>query len=691
MEKFRKEFLEDIRISSEINKNDVSSEFIEKFTGYLIEAEEITEFNECYFEGSGLRNKSMQIDGYAYDSLEKSYSIFISDFSNLEIIDSLTKTQIDKLYSKVLAFIEHSVNKYICEEYEFSSAGYGLADSIFNEINDIRKFKIYIISDKKISDRVKVLNCKKVANIDVELKVWDLTRLFNLLESNKGKESIEIGANDLNGQGIPCILAVDSKEKKYKSYLATISGDVLANIYIKYGARLLEGNVRSFLSIKGKVNKQIRKTILEEPEMFFAFNNGIAATATNIKTENIDGVLKITEMSDLQIINGGQTTASIANAVLQDKKNLEGIAIPMKLSVLNHEEAEQVIPKISRCANSQNKVDEADFFANHPYHIRIEELSRRIYAPAINGNQYETIWFYERARGQHIQEQMKLTQSEKKKYLLKNPKNQLIKKVDLAKYINTYEMFPHIVSKGAQFNMRHFAEDIGEKWTKNNDVYNKEYYKNIIAYAIIFKKVEKLVADQEWYKAIKSYRANIVTYSIAVLRYNVEKNIKEKSIDLEKIWINQDLYKELYKQFIVTTKEVYNFITRADRLKLNVTEWCKNNACWDRAKKEDWTILEEFKNTLSSSEKLKEKVKSAIKEQKLDNEINNEIELFKLGIKYWEEIKLKVTGKKIITEIEQFVLDKMIKCYISGVMPSKKEYNILIKMLNKLKADAIIR
>ena len=158
------------------------------------------------------------------------------------------------------------------------------------------------------------------------------------------------------------------------------------------------------------------------------------------KKELLYKYVYIKSLTDLQIINGGQTTASIANAVLQDKRDVSDIMVPMKLSIVDNDLAEEMIPVISRCANSQNKVDEADFFSNHPYHIRIEDFSRRIYAPATNGNQYQTIWFYERARGQHTQEQMKLTKAERKKFLLKNPKSQLIKKVDWAKYINTYNL-----------------------------------------------------------------------------------------------------------------------------------------------------------------------------------------------------------------------------------------------------------
>ena len=79
--------------------------------------------------------------------------------------------------------------------------------------------------------------------------------------------------------------------------------------------------MRSFLQLKGKVNKSIRNTILNEPTMFFAYNNGIAGTASEVNVENVGSQLYITSIKALQIVNGGQTTASLARALLKDKKD----------------------------------------------------------------------------------------------------------------------------------------------------------------------------------------------------------------------------------------------------------------------------------------------------------------------------------------------------------------------------------
>ena len=270
---------------------------------------------------------------------------------------------------------------------------------------------------------------------------------------------------------------MESSQECYTSYLAVINGKLLADMYIKYGSRLLEGNVRSFLSVRGKINKGIRNTIRDHPELFFAYNNGIVVTATDIEVKNTSTGLKIKKFTNLQVINGGQTTASIANAVLQDnaEDKVNCINVPMKLTVVNAQRANEMIPNIARYANSQNKVDESDFFSNSPFHVRIEELSRKVYAPPANGIPYETIWFYERAKGQYTQEQMKLTKSEKRNYIKLRPKKQVIKKIDLAKYLMSYNQLPHIVSKGNQYNMRVFADKIEKIWKKDNTISIKLY------------------------------------------------------------------------------------------------------------------------------------------------------------------------------------------------------------------------
>jgi hypothetical protein len=694
LEEFRTEWISDLQVAAEANQSDPHSEFVLDAVDRLSEAEEVENVEVGYFEGFGRRNAKMVIDGFAFDAVDKTCVLLLSDFSNSESIETLTLTDIDRLYNNMRYLVEAALDGYIVDnKFEESSSGYMFATEaqrLFSN-GEISKFRFYILTDKKLSERIKNLKKDPIQGKPVDLNAWDINRFYGLFSSSQGKEEIEIDASTIDGGGIPYVSA--TKGDNYAAYLAVVPGQFLADIYLEYGSRLLEGNVRSFLSIRGKVNKSIRGTILQNPDLFFAYNNGIAATATDIKTTFKDGRYLITDIKDMQIINGGQTTASIANAVIQDKADLSEIYVPMKLSVVDHDKAKDMIPNISRSANSQNKVDEADFFSNHPYHIRLEEYSRKILAPPVDGNQYQTAWFYERARGQYVQEQMKLTRGERNKFQLKNPKTQLLRKVDVAKFINSYEQRPHIVSRGAQFNMRNFAELINKEWhpTEQNTSFNEYYFKKLIALAILFKSTEKIVSSQQWYQEIKAYRANIVTYSIAVIMHIIQKKYPSKTLDFLRIWNSQAIGPELEHQLVKTTREVFDFITRDDRTTLNVTEWAKKEECWKRAQNHSFTLLDEFVDSLVGTDDELDEKEVAQKEQKVNNQINAEIELVTLGAAYWRKVLEFGRNDRLLSEMEDGLLSVAASFDTTGRIPSDKQAKLIMQIRNRLFDEGLSR
>ncbi len=694
LEDFRSDWVGNLRVAAEANQSDPHSEFVIDAVDQLQEAEEVENVELGYFEGIGPKGTKLVIDGYAFDSVDKSCVLLISDFSNSDQLETLTPSDIDRLYNKMNYLVEAALSGYIINNrFEESTTGYSFAveaNRLFNN-GEISKFRFYILTDKKLSERVKNIQKSPIAGKKVDLNAWDINRFFQLYTSAQGKEEIEIDSSTLAGGGIPYVSATDGDD--YSAYLAVVPGQFLADTYLQYGSRLLEGNVRSFLSIRGKVNKAIRGTILQEPAMFFAYNNGIAATASTIETSIVNDIAVITRINDMQIINGGQTTASIANAVIQDKANLDGVFIPMKLSVVDHDKAKEMIPIISRSANSQNKVDEADFFSNHPYHIRIEEYSRRVLAPPVDGNQYQTTWFYERARGQYVQEQMKLTRSERTRYQLKNPKTQLLRKVDVAKFINSYEQKPHIVSRGAQFNMRNFAESIDRQWKASDQGadFSEFYWKKLIALAIVFKTTERIVSNQQWYQEIKAYRANIVTYSIAVIMNQIANKHKGKTIDFLRIWNTQAIPSELESQLIKTAKEVFDFITRDDRTTLNVTEWAKKEECWKRAEVFDFTLLSTFTDTLISEGDEQVEKEIAQKDQKVSNQISAEIELINLGADYWKKVLDFGRNDRLLSEMEDGLLNVAASFEVTGRIPSDKQAKLIMQIHNRLYEEGLAR
>lgn len=583
---------------------------LNRFCNMLIESEVISEYTADYFYGVGRRNRKVEFDGYSYDRADGTYNLFIVDEWD-DDKKTLTNESIDKLLKAGEEVIYCGLTgKYL--DWEESTSGYEVGHNIHmlyenkqhaDISSDLKRVRIYIFTTKQLSNRYKNKKRDSIDDIDVEFSIYDAKRIYEMVKSGFAKEPVNIDISELGFEGIPAILS-SYNEGEYTSYLATMPGELLANIYKIYGTRILESNVRAFLSTRGKVNKGIRRTILEQPEKFFLLNNGITVTAKSIDCVNHNGVTLIEKIDDIQIVNGGQTTASLANALIKDKADLSKVSVMMKVTViLNEHLSEELVPEISRASNSQNKVDEADFFSNHPYHVRIEELSNKTLAPAINDNQYETIWFYERVRGKYEVEQMHMTTAEAKKWKKKYPKNQKITKTDLAKYMLTYDGHPDVVSKGAQYAMKQFAKVIqgtdGKEgfWIKHSSEVNIDYYKQLVAKAILFKETERLVSSQEWYREIKAYRANIVTYSIAYLRFIAKK--EKKNIDLDKIWKNQTIYEQLYNQLLITTHEVYYYLTRDDRITQNVTEWAKKEDCWKRLKKEsNLTITPDFLESL---------------------------------------------------------------------------------------------
>ena len=496
---------------------------------------------------------------------------------------------------------------------------------------------------------------------------------------------------------------VDNEEEKpeniitYSSYLAVVPGTVLNTLYLEFGSRLLEGNVRSFLSVRGKVNKSIQNTIKNYPEMFFVYNNGIAATATEVDTVQTSEGMKITRIKDLQIVNGGQTTASIANTLLSLRKgetaDISRLFVPMKLSVLDHAMSERIIPKISEYSNSQNKVDASDFFSNHPFHIRMEDYSRRTPPPAVHGNQYQQYWFYERTRGQYNQGKMKFKPKnmarQLRQYETKYPESQVIKLVDLAKYMEIYFSNPDVVSKGKQAIVKAFSEEVKKQWAKSDVDFNPYYYKRVVALAIIFKATDDIIRQTEWYKAKRSYKANIIAYTMSIIFYEIRNSYKGYELDFIRIWNKQEIYPELAEQISILCTEVYEFITRDDRLRENVTEWCKKEECWKRAKTEKWTILSPFVKTLISSTQAASENKEAKETRKVNNEVDSLKYIMGMGSAYWKKMLEWGKTRGLLTEMEKSILQLVINMEYTGRIPTAKQANKIISARERMISEGM--
>lgn len=544
--------------------------FTEFMIDYLGDTGEIDDGHEVYHRAHGI-----QVNGYALNDTEDCLDLIVSIFKGRGDVQTIGKDEVQTAFKRVTTFFDKAANG-LHLQLEESAGIFDLAQRIHAIRRELTQIRIYLVTDGVVkSDPPKSVD---TTGARITFSIWDLERLYRLVSSGRQREAIEIDFIEILGEPIPCLSQTDASPD-YATYLAIFPGKAIADLYGRYGPRLLERNVRSFLQARGKVNSGIRQTILKEPHMFLAFNNGLSGTAEWIETTAFaGGGIGIKRLRDLQIVNGGQTTASIFHAMKKEKGvEIDKIGVQVKLTVLKDAEAmDSVVPRISEYANTQNPVRTADLAANDAYHRRIEGLSREIWVPAKDGNARQTHWFYERARGQYRDELAReATPARQAEFRAKNPKEQLFTKTDLAKFAQTWEQRPNIVAKGAQACFNDFMARLPEhiEAEKNLDA---RYYERLVAKALIFKTAESLIGKEIRARAerLDGLRAGLVTYTLAKIFHDTHARI-----DLGTIYRQQTVPDSLQQAIRDYWYRVYQHIFAAAQGG-NFTQYCKKEQCW---------------------------------------------------------------------------------------------------------------
>lgn len=695
IDEYRLEFLQELRNEAIVDGNDVEDQFVKEKVQELEERGELIDPNmfSCEMRGSG--NRAIAFDAYGYDEADSSFVLLISDFQNTIEKTTLTNTRIDELYSRMRNFITEAYNGDIRRFCDAADPIIDIAKELKTRIgtgslnSEILKFKFFIITNSVLSIQVKTTTRENVLDRPVEINLWTLERFYQAKMSNIS-ESIHIDCRKFNCEkGIQCLKANLGDNNAYDSYMAIVPGKFLADIYLAHGSRLLEGNVRAFLSVRGKVNRKIRETIIgKHPENFFTYNNGIAVVAHSIEL-SADGT-RILSFNDFQIINGGQTTASLASAIVKKEAGAESFAkifVPMKLTVLNvegdlseEEEAKynDITQQISKSANCQNPVSDADFFSNDPFHRIMEELSLKHMAPPVNGSPHQTIWYYERSKGRWEQDQMKMSEAQRNRYRLRSPKNQVVKKEKLAKCLNTIYMNPHIVCAGSANNMKAFATTITELYEKSKDSINEVFFKKGIASVILFDDVDRLVNKSEWYPK-GGNKAQIVPYTIAKLIASLPKGM---DIDWKRIWNKQMLYVELVNQIEIIAKSVHEFLL--DSGGAIVREYAKKASTWKKFRDEYSVVLtNEFISSLVSTDLLKDEERAAKRTRKFNSDIDLEVEFYTRGYDYWMKFYNDMEKEQVISYGDRDFIKSLASYIIKGSLPSKAQIKKLLKIITK--------
>lgn len=556
--------------------------FTEWASGLLAEKGEVEDNPQIAYEErfTGTR-KQHKINAYFISENNLTLELYITLFKGTDKPVRVGKEEIETACKRITNFFRKGIyNEDYAGGIEDASEIFDLVSTLAHSKElrgNLERVNMIILTDG-------IYNGDKPADSQIfdyplYYRVVDLEYLFNI--SEKSHTPIRV---DFKSEGIriPCV-ASPSGNEKYQSYLAIIPGEVLAGLYERYGSRLLEQNVRSFLQFTGKINKGIRKTILEEPEMFLAFNNGLAVTAGELLLEPSErGEPVISEITDLQIVNGGQTTASLYHTLKKDKADLSRVFVQAKISVINNREHfADIVARISECANTQNKVSISDLSSNNPWHIQLEKLSRSLVVSSGQGKEQQTCWFYERARGQYKNARQRegFTRSRQKMFDLKYPVSQRFTKEEVAKYVNVWkEVFdgrklvigPHVVVRGGQKNYQQFMRYNLSEQPDN------VYFEDLVARMIVFRTAEKIYGVKP--HAIGDMRYITVPYAIAYLGYQTDYRL-----DLYKIWKNRGLSEDL-KSFLYTLMvEVEKFI-RQNAPGALYGEWAKKEECWEALK-----------------------------------------------------------------------------------------------------------
>lgn len=357
--------------------------------GYMEEAGLVTEHELCPYEDTTGRSRCRVI-GYALPDDSARVEIFTAQFVPKGGDAYLGADELARLTGRAARFFGYATSRDLARfsgNEEATNAARHIADNLAR-IEDVR---VHVLTNALVRDRA--VTPVEISGRQVEFSVVDLERLFRASRETVTRDRIEIDFAKLTGRPIAC-LEMKPRPKEYETYLVILPGELIYQLYEEFGAHLFEFNVRSFLQAKGKVNKGLRDTLRNEPDRFLAYNNGITATADEIEAGLFMGEMTISRVRGLQIVNGAQTTASIHRAKKADKIDISKVALAMKLTLVEPAKLTEFVPLIARYSNMQNVIQVSDLSANNDFHIRIEQLSEKVWRPG-----EEERWFYERARG----------------------------------------------------------------------------------------------------------------------------------------------------------------------------------------------------------------------------------------------------------------------------------------------------
>lgn len=567
---FAQEFQDNVRVTVEMGNTDYDTEVAKGILEYMEDNGEVNAPEICTFQKTRTR-----ITAYDYNDEAESLDLFYLVKADT-LLGKVNNSKVQQGFNYLMSFYREAMNGTLLRSVSVENTDEiaEVAKLVQSTKGSINQLRIYVITNG-LTDPTCVPSPVESEDDDfiIEYNVWDMQRVYQQHNIRSGKEKVEIDFPIEYNTKLQC-LKMSEENPFVDAYMAIIPGITLAKIYKKYQQVLLEKNVRTFLQFKGKVNKGIRKTLREEPDMFFSYNNGISSTATEIETKRSEGALYITRLYDWQIVNGGQTTASIAASLNDREVDLSKVFVPVKISVIrNVDDSDMIVKAISTTANSQTSIKNSDFSANEPYLIDLEKFSRSEWVPNENNRPY-CKWYFERTRGQYLDQLAQLSGYNEKSFKIEYPKNQKITKTDIAKYEDSWNLQPYNVCCGAEKNYSLFVSAI----KKERPMVTANYFRQIIAKCILFNTIDSIVSS----KKLGGYKANMNAYLMSSISF-----LSDKELDLSYIWKNQKVQQEVIDKIEELIPLVWAHITGNDSAGKQFTDvgpWTKKPECWHRLK-----------------------------------------------------------------------------------------------------------
>lgn len=558
--------------------------FTEVALELLDEHDEVDEWELCSYEAKNVGSyPAAKLSAWSLSGDGATLDLFVSLFHGTGKVEVVGKPEMRRQFQLLLGFLKRALSGFHTRMEEASDA-FHASQKIYEARESIATIRLFFLSDGVV--RSLDIAQEQVPGLEIRYVAWDIEKFSRLRVGERGIIELDI-AKDYGG-GIHCLESPEFPGD-YRTYLAFLPATLLARIYGEFGQRLLERNVRAFLQAKGKINAGLQQTLRNEPLRFLAYNNGLCCTAVEVRVgAGKSGMPELLHVRDFQIVNGGQTTASIFHALKKERLDLSDVTVQMKLTVINDpDKMTEIVPLISRYANSQNKVNGADFSANGKFHRALEEMSRTVWAPSSSGMERGSHWYYERARGSYLDDKSRHKPgAAQKEWTRQNPPQQKFTKTDLAKYEHAWLGLPHLVCRGAEKNFMAFAsrlEDDGEPQV------DRAFFESVVAHAILWRLTEKIFDKL----GVVGYRANSVAYAIAWFSEHTERRL-----DLGRVWRSQGLTGTVSAALETICKAAHSFLNSQPG---NVGEASKRPDTWNAFRQKDIDIGDKWRNELIDS------------------------------------------------------------------------------------------